>query len=127
MRHFEIIDHGDITSLREKLHVLMAGQTILLEAPIFELRAGDARHYRLQLGSSGTIMTLARKNSKALTALREITLPLDRPVVLLVESTDNFDQKDLDAVSCMAGIGHDGPALHKGSLILCGPNRVFWV
>lgn len=118
---------SDITAIREKAHALMAGQASLLSAPVFELRAADARAYRLQLNGSGRSVEIARHGSQALTALREITLPLNRPIVLLIEDGGDFTPEDVSRVATMAGIGHDGQTLCPGSLILCGADRVFWV
>ena len=63
----------DLTAVREKAHALMAGQMNLLTAPVFELRAADARRYRLQLNGSGRVVDFSRQNGQALTALREIS------------------------------------------------------
>lgn len=143
MRHFETLETAgsnrpndlprrrahqgtDLTAIREKAHVLIAGNPALITAPVFELRAGDARRYQLQLNGSGRSVTITRQNGAALTALREVNLPLNRPVILLIEDAEAFSGEDQNAVASLAGIVEASQTLCPGSLILCGPDRVFW-
>lgn len=143
MRHFETQESGaatqqprqsvptsvktdDITAVREKAHALMAGQTSLLTAPVFELRATDARRYRLQLNGSGRMVDITRQNGTALTALREITLPLNRPIILLIEHGDDFASDAVNEIATMGGVNYDGPTLCPGSLVMCGTDHVYW-
>jgi hypothetical protein len=83
----------------------------------FRLAANDASEYAIRVIGHGPILSVRRTPSPERIALREINLPADRPVLLLVDAPDEFEPEGLLTLARLVdGLGRP-PLLHPGSAL----------
>ncbi|MGE4292355.1 MAG: hypothetical protein AB7E32_09110 [Desulfovibrio sp.] len=83
----------------------------------FHLGRNDASEYAIRVIGHGSILSVRRTPSPERIALREINLPADRPVLLLVEAPDEFEPEGLQVLARLVdGLGRP-PLLHPGSIL----------
>lgn len=93
-----------------------AGRT---EKPVvsFRLAASDAAEYLIRVNGHGPAYRVARTPAPGRLARREINLPADRPVLLLLEEPREFEPQGLHALAELVdGLGRP-PILHPGSAL----------
>lgn len=85
---------------------------------VYELEARHVREFKLTLNGVGPVVTIKRTPRPDRIAVREIILPLDRPVVLKVEEFDDLEPESQRELSRLFARGSG--ELHPDSLLVPG-------
>ncbi|MEF2143888.1 MAG: hypothetical protein V3573_00450 [Desulfovibrionaceae bacterium] len=87
------------------------------DAVTFRLEKNDAREYSFYINGMAKRIVIRRTPGPGRFAVREISLPPDRPVVLLVENLDQIEPEGLASLARMVdGLGRP-PLLCPGSAL----------